>query len=157
MVKDQRKTNKILINMNLNKIEPIYNDWNALILRVGLGGFMLLGHGWGKLNYLLSGKEIKFDALPLLPPKLELILAVGAELGCAILLIIGFKTRWVSIPLIFTMLVAAFAYHWNHALFYMNANGEGSKEFAIIYLIGFIACFLMGSGRYSVDQLLKKR
>jgi putative oxidoreductase len=142
--------------MKMNQIAPTYNDLNALVLRVGLGFFMFFGHGIGKLNYLFSGKEIKFDALPLLSPEIELSLAVAAELGCSILLIIGFKTRWVSLPLIFTMFVAAFIYHWDHALFYMHADGGGNKEFAIIYLIGFIACFFLGSGKYSVDQLLKK-
>jgi putative oxidoreductase len=44
-------------------------------------------------------------------PLLMATLAVSAELGGAILLTLGLATRWISIPLIFTMLVAAVTVH----------------------------------------------
>jgi putative oxidoreductase len=44
-------------------------------------------------------------------PLLMASLAVGAELGGAILLALGLATRWISIPLMFTMLVAAVSVH----------------------------------------------
>ena len=45
-------------------------------------------------------------------PTLMAALATGAEVFGAIALLIGFATRWFSIPLIITMLVAIFAVHW---------------------------------------------
>lgn len=47
--------------------------------------------------------------LPL--PSLMATLATGAELVGAVLLAIGFLTRWVSIPLVITMAVAIFTVH----------------------------------------------
>ena len=47
-------------------------------------------------------------------PMLMAILATAAELGGAVLLLFGFATRWISIPLMITMLVAMFAVHWKN-------------------------------------------
>lgn len=47
-------------------------------------------------------------------PTLMAWLATGAEVAGAVLLLIGFAVRWVSIPLMVTMLVAAFGVHWKN-------------------------------------------
>ncbi len=47
-------------------------------------------------------------------PALMVVLAAGSELLGAICLLIGFAVRWLSIPLMVTMLVAAFSVHWQH-------------------------------------------
>ncbi|MEJ2530915.1 MAG: DoxX family protein [Halioglobus sp.] len=47
-------------------------------------------------------------------PALLAHLAAYSEAIGALLLLIGFATRWISIPLMITMLVAAFAVHWDH-------------------------------------------
>ena len=45
-------------------------------------------------------------------PELMAALATSAEVGGAVLLALGLATRWISIPLLVTMLVAIFAVHW---------------------------------------------
>jgi len=47
-------------------------------------------------------------------PTLMAGLATAAEVGGAILLAIGLATRWITIPLMITMLVAIFAVHIDH-------------------------------------------
>ncbi|MDX1572547.1 MAG: DoxX family protein [Methylophaga sp.] len=47
-------------------------------------------------------------------PELMAYLAWGAEYFGAILLLLGLAVRWVSIPLMITMLVAAFSVHWQN-------------------------------------------
>ncbi len=47
-------------------------------------------------------------------PSVMAFLATSAELGGAILLFFGLGVRWISIPLMATMLVAAFAVHWQN-------------------------------------------
>lgn len=47
-------------------------------------------------------------------PELLTALAAGTETVGAILLVIGLAVRWISIPLMVTMLVAIFAVHWQH-------------------------------------------
>ena len=50
--------------------------------------------------------------LPL--PKLMTFLAISSELAGAVLLLLGLGVRWISIPLMITMIVAVFAVHWQH-------------------------------------------
>ena len=47
-------------------------------------------------------------------PTVLAYLAAYTEAVGALLLLIGLATRWISIPLIVTMLVAIFAVHWDH-------------------------------------------
>ena len=47
-------------------------------------------------------------------PWLMAFLATSTEVVGSILLLFGFGVRWVSIPLMVTMLVAAFAVHWEN-------------------------------------------
>lgn len=50
--------------------------------------------------------------LPL--PWLMALLATAAELGGAVLLTLGLATRWITIPLMVTMVVAAATVHWDN-------------------------------------------
>jgi len=69
-------------------------------------------------------------------PELMAFLATAAEVGGAVLLLFGFATRWATIPLMFTMLVAALSVHmqngWQsvHDLMspWANVNAEGAVE-----------------------------
>jgi uncharacterized membrane protein YphA (DoxX/SURF4 family) len=47
-------------------------------------------------------------------PTLMAALATGTEVLGAFLLIIGLAVRWISIPLMVTMIVAAVTVHWQH-------------------------------------------
>ncbi|TQV73579.1 DoxX family protein [Aliikangiella marina] len=72
--------------------------------------------------------------LPL--PTLMAALAAGTEVIGAVLLAIGLAVRWISIPLMITMLVAIFTVHWEngwqaiHDLqsWGANANAEAALE-----------------------------
>ena len=128
-----------------------YPDLAALVLRIGFGSYMLLGHGIGKLLKLIEGGDIKFMSFLGLSPSISLSLAVFAEFIACILIIIGYKTRLAALPMIITMLVATFLIHGSDPWFMQKAV-EGSKEPAMIYFIGFLAIYLLGSGKYSVDD-----
>jgi putative oxidoreductase len=129
-------------------------DLASLILRVGLSFFMVFGHGLGKLQMLISG-DIQFAPLFGLSPTVNLTLAVLAEFFAALAVLVGFKTRLASIPVIITMAVAIFIVHFSDPLF--AASGGGSKEFAAIYFIGYLGILFLGSGKYSIDALIGKR
>jgi putative oxidoreductase len=66
-------------------------------------------------------------------PTLMAALATGTEILGGLLLLVGFATRWISIPLMATMLVAIFAVHWpngwqaSHDLLSWGAN-ENTEE-----------------------------
>ena len=118
----------------------------TLIARIGFGG-MMITHGFGKCVYLLEGKTkfadpLGFGEFP------TLILAVLAEFICPILIMLGFTTKWMTILPALTMAVAAFMVH--------GADPWRKKEFALLYLVGFLVIFFLGSGKYSLDHRLKK-
>ena len=131
-------------------------DLGLLILRAGFGLMMAFGHGLGKLLMLASG-IIKFPDVLFIPKEVGLVLAVLAEFFAALAVTVGFKTRLSAIPVILTMIVAGFVVHWNDAFFAMNAGDGGSKEMAVIYLIGFAAVAVLGPGKYSFDHLTKMK
>ena len=60
-------------------------------------------------------------------PELLAWLATLTEVGGAILLLLGLATRWISIPLMITMVVAAATVHWQNGWL---AIAEGSGFFA---------------------------
>jgi uncharacterized membrane protein YphA (DoxX/SURF4 family) len=47
-------------------------------------------------------------------PELMAYLATYTELGGAVLLVLGLAVRWISLPLMITMVVAAASVHWSH-------------------------------------------
>ncbi len=63
--------------------------------------------------------------LPL--PGLMAFLAVGSELAGSVMLLFGFGVRWIAVPLMFTMLVAALTVHWQNGWL---AIAEGGGIFA---------------------------
>lgn len=125
-------------------------DFATLILRLAFGGLMLT-HGYPKLIKLFTTpfSEITF-ADPLgIGPAFSLILTVLSEFVLAAFVLIGFRTRLASIPLAFTMVVAALIVHAGDSI--------RDREMALIYMAGFLAIALLGGGSYSLDGYLKKK
>lgn len=104
---------------------------------------MLITHGIPKFQKLISGNfefgdPIGIGATP------SLFLAVIGELICPVLVIIGYKTRWMAVPPAITMAVAGFIVH--------SADPFGTKEKAFLFLTFFIAIILLGPGKFSIDR-----
>ena len=112
-----------------------------LVLRVAVAG-MMLTHGLPKLNNLLAG-DWSFGNPLGLGSELSLALTVFAEVGCSLLIGLGFLTRLATLPLLFTMLVAFFIVHGDDPF--------GKKELPLLYALVFATLFFTGPGQYSVD------
>lgn len=84
-------------------------------------------------------------------PELLAWLATLTELGAAVLLVIGLAVRWISIPLIITMLVAIFAVHWPNG---WQAVADPNSPFAsadieeVMRRLGFAKDILQEHGNY---------
>ncbi|MEO8932707.1 MAG: DoxX family protein [Xanthomarina sp.] len=118
-----------------------FNDLARLIARIGFGALMLT-HGIPKISMLSNPSEF-VDPLGI-GGTLSLILVLIGEFIAPILVIIGFKTKLSTIPVIITMLVAAFVYHLNDPF--------AAKEKALLYMVGFVIIFLVGPGKYAIDK-----
>ena len=119
------------------------NDLGLLLLRVA-GAGMLLTHGIPKLMRYFGEDPIQFGDPIGIGAGPSHFLIMFAEVFCAALVLIGLKTRWAAIPVIFGMLVAAFLFH--------AADPFGAKEKPLLFAVIFLAIFLMGPGAYSVDR-----
>jgi putative oxidoreductase len=134
----------------MNKIlktdfDTIQVDVVLLILRIGVASLMLT-HGIPKLQMLFGDGGIQFPGVMGLSPAISLSLAVFAEVLCSVLIFIGLGTRFASIPLIITMLVAIFMIHGNDPI--------ALREPGLLYLFFYIPLLILGSGKFSVDRVL---
>ncbi len=125
----------------------LWTSIGLLILRLSLGGMMIVGHGWKKVENF-SQLSTKFPDLIGIGSTGNLVLAIGAEVVCAGLLAVGLLTRAVAVPLAFTMIMAAFVVHGDDPF--------AKKEMALLYLSGFLALAMTGAGRFSVDGALER-
>lgn len=126
-----------------------------LFLRVGLGLFMLLGHGWGKAQRIMDGNTDFADPIGI-GAELSLYLTTFAELVCAAAIVVGFMTRLSAVPLVIAMGVAGFVAHANDPWFLATA-GPPAKELALVFFSGFLALLFTGPGRLSVDSFFMTR
>lgn len=131
--------------MNFNREN--FASAGLLLLRVGIGCLMLV-HGVAKIQGFGEMSAAFPDPIGL-GSKLSLIMAIGAEVGCSILLIVGLGTRLAAIPLAFTMLVALFIVH--------SADPWQAKELAATFLLVYVSLILTGPGRFSLDQFWRTK
>lgn len=128
--------------------KDLFQDLTLLIIRLGAGG-MMLTHGIPKIGRLFGEGPVKFADPFGLGSEISLGMAIFAEVICAVLVMIGFKTRLATIPLILTMLTAAFYAHWNDPF--------GRKELPLLYICVFLGILAFGAGKYAMDHLVKNR
>lgn len=93
-----------------------------------------------------------FETLGLPAPQFQAYLAAGTEALGVILLTLGLGTRFIALPLVVTMLVAIKTVHWENGF---NASDNG-YEIPLYYIIMLLSLFAFGSGRASLDFLIKK-
>ena len=126
---------------------PLHIDIGILFTRITIA-LLMLAHGFPKMIMLFSGGPVQFPSILFLNSETSLALAVFAEVLASIMILAGFWTRLATLPLMITMLVALFVVH--------GADPFSAKELAFLYLAVYLVLFITGSGRFSIDNLLKK-
>lgn len=127
---------------------PTHLDIWILLLRILVAGFMFT-HGLPKFYKLMAGGDITFGDPLGFGPMSSIVLAVFAEVICSTFILIGMGTRLATIPLMITMLVAAFVVHADSPF--------GKRELPLLYFLLYVTLCILGSGKYSVDFLLGAR
>ncbi len=122
-------------------------DLGLLILRVGIAGMMIFGHGWGKLVDF-AARSGKFPDPFGIGSTASLALAVFGEVVCAALLAVGLFTRLAAVPFLITMLVAAFVIHGDDPF--------AKKELALLYALPALMLIATGPGGLSIDGWRKR-
>ncbi len=128
--------------------------FGLLVLRIVTGAAFIM-HGWGKMQ-APGGPFHWMDQFPDAPPGLIQALAVLAEFGGGIALIVGFLTPLAAFLIAGTMWVALVKVHLPSADPFVNlVNPHGSSfESALGYLAQMILFLLLGPGVLSVDAFL---
>ncbi len=117
-----------------------------LILRVAFAAAFMT-HGWVKLTHF----DATVQNFAPMGGAVTAVLVTFAEFFCSIGVMTGFLYRLALIPMIIDMTVAFLLAHG------ARLTGENNGEMAFLYLIGFIALMIMGTGKYAVDQFLVKK
>ncbi|MCU0325085.1 MAG: DoxX family protein [Spirosomaceae bacterium] len=133
----------------LDSTKPLAStDLAMLILRIGLA-LLMIPHGHDKFKTLWDGGGGDFPDPLHVSPKFSLFLTVFAEFICSILLAVGLFSRFALIFLMGCMFIIAFSIHGSDPL--------GDKEHALLYFVGYIVIFLIGVGKYSLDNRYFKK
>lgn len=119
------------------------------IFRVGVGGLMLVDHGWDKLSHFAQKSQRFADPFHV-GPTASLSLVVFAEFFCAAFIILGLFTRLATIPLIVTMAVAFVSAH------HMDFSAGRGGELPLLFLISFLVLLITGPGKASLDRFIGK-
>jgi putative oxidoreductase len=113
----------------------------ALLLRVSLGA-MFIAHGLLKvLVFTVPGTVQFFGSLGL--PAVFAYGTIAAEIGGGLLLLLGFRARWVALALIPVLLGATWVHSGNGWLF---TSPKGGWEYPLFLTIAAAVQALLGDG-----------
>ena len=130
---------------------PAYHNFGLSVMlvmaRIAFGA-MFLTHGLQKLANF-GAISHSFPRVMGLNGSVSLGLAIFAEVFCTLGFITGFLYRLSMIPMIFTMIIAAFVVHANDPF--------SAKEMALLYLFIFIIMYILGPGSIAADYFFARR
>jgi len=127
--------------------EESWADWGLLLARLGFGGSLILRHGIGKIPILLVSPVEFLDPVGL-GPFVTLLLAIFAEVVCALGVVLGLFFRLSCVPLIVNFAVIVVVMHRLQVPYEKG-------ELALLYLVAFVVLILTGPGRFSLDHRRK--
>jgi putative oxidoreductase len=138
--------------MNANKTSGPH-DLGLLLVRLILG-VVLMFHGSQKLfgwfdGIGMEGFEKYLESLNIPMPHISAWLSAATEFVGGALIVLGFLTRLVAVPVMVNMLVAVVAAHRHH----FAVKNEG-MEYALMLCVVALALVFTGAGRFSVDGCL---
>jgi len=118
------------------------------VLRVGMAGLLLCGHGWDKVTHAAARAKSFPDPLHI-GSAASFGLVVFAETACALFVALGLFTRAALVPIILFLCVAFFIF--------LAHQPFGDKELAIVYLVPFLALLFTGPGKFALDAWIRVR
>ncbi len=134
------------------RLPDFLQDYAALPLRFCVG-LMFAAHGAQKLFGLFGGHGLvgtgQFFAQTGFHPGIFWAGVVGSsEFFGGLCVLVGFLTRWATLPLMATMAVAIFKVHLSRGFFAQ----AGGFEYPFVILGGLVTLFILGAGKASVDN-----
>ncbi len=133
------------------QVQKLRSDLGLLTLRLGLATVFMY-HGSQKLFGAFGGPGLEgftgyLTQLGIPFASLNAVLAASTEFFGGVALLVGLFVPLVSIPMVFTMLVAAFSAHQG-----FNA-AAGGNEYPLMLAFATAALGMLGAGHFSVQAL----
>jgi putative oxidoreductase len=126
------------------------DDLGSLFLRIGVG-LVFAWHGWLKFDGGVGNFAKFLGSLNVPAPEIVGWLQVIAEGVGGLLLIVGLFTRYVTLPLIATMIGAIWLVKVHVGFIVQGAAGA---ELETALLAGLLCLLFIGPGRLSLDHML---
>jgi putative oxidoreductase len=125
-------------------------DAMSLIGRI-LIALLYVPAGWGKITgFAGTVGYIASKGVPL--PEVCAALAIGAELGLALLLLVGWKARWAGLGLAVFTFVISFIFHNYWAVPAEQVMAQSTNFFKNMAIAGGLLAFAaFGAGGWSLD------
>jgi putative oxidoreductase len=127
-------------------------DWLALVAGRLAVGLVFASTGWGKIHNIEKVTEF-FVSLGIPAPGFHAVLVGYSELVCGSLLVIGLLSRFATVPLIVSMIVAIITA--KGADIHGILDLAGQEEFTYLVVLFMVA--ILGPGRAAVDALIARR
>lgn len=124
-----------------------------LLIRLAWG-YLFFKTGLGKLEHINSIGDY-FYSLNIPFPLFNAYLVAWVETIGGACLILGFASRLVSLPLIFTMVIALLTAHADAVINIINDPAGFLKQSPITYLFAMLVVFIFGPGKIAIDQLIE--
>ncbi len=135
---------------SLNK----YSDIGILIIRISVGLIFIFIHGLGKITagppmWERLGKSMSTFGINFLP-EFWGFMSAFTEFFVPMFLIIGFLFRPATLLLTLNMMVAT-------SVHLKNLDPWGKVAYPMMMIFLFLSLFIIGPGKYSIDEYLKNR
>lgn len=128
-------------------------DFLLLAIRL-YWGWQFFMTGKGKLMNL-EGTTGFFTELGLPFPQLNAIMAGSSECFGGLLLLVGLGSRLISIPLMFTMIVAYLTAHRETVTGIWSDSDAFVTAAPFLFLFAAVIIFTFGPGKFSIDARLR--
>jgi putative oxidoreductase len=138
----------------IQKMSVRERDFAALVLRAAIGP-MFIAHGANKVFGAggLEGTTGWFESLGLRPAAVHARMAAATEIGAGTLITLGVANPLPSAAVVGLMATAAATDHRGKGFFVF----KGGWEYTAMVAAAATALAGLGNGRWSVDQLLRRK
>ncbi|KAF2507023.1 DoxX family protein [Flavobacterium zhairuonense] len=117
-------------------------DLGLLVLRINVGGLMLF-HGVAKLLHGISFLVENMGTF-------AYAVYIG-EVLAPLLILLGWRTRIASVVFAINCIVALAVAH-SQDMFSISDHGGYANELLMLYLLGSVALFFTGAGKFAVSK-----
>ena len=109
---------------------------------------IMIVHGMKKIGIGTTNAEVVPNPFHL-PEDINQIMALAANLLFPFFIIIGWCTRWATLPILAVTLTGYFIVHGNDSLL--------MRDIPFMYSLSFLLIFCLGPGKYSIDKMFQSK